>query len=428
MAIKELQVRSAAPREKPYKLADGEGLFLLVKPNGAKLWRMKYRFASKEKLLSFGAYPEVGLSAARELRLKAKHAIAMGEDPMGEMARPTAKEGKTFERIAKLWHENRMASLNPAHATRVWSRLERDVLPFLGEMHIEEITAPDVLAMIRQIEARGALDISRRAKQCVGQVFQFAIASGWAKADPTTHLRGALKPKPRVQHMTRLPVADLPHFLAKLDRYTEENPRRSVITRNALHFALLTWVRTKELRFAVRSEFEGLGSPNAIWRIPAERMKMKREHIVPLSRQAEVIIAEMLAAMNEPYVFPGNKPESPLSENTMIYAIYRMGYISRQTVHGFRSIASTWANEQLVEYGDPPIWMRRYHADWVEMQLAHSEENEVRGAYNAAEYLTPRRRMLQDWADYLDAQTAAGVATLKQHEVPDTRPQLYLVR
>jgi integrase len=428
MAIKELQVRSAAPREKPYKLADGEGLFLLVKPNGAKLWRMKYRFAGKEKLLSFGAYPEIGLSAARELRLKAKHAIATGEDPMGEMARPTVKEGKSFERIAKLWHENRVASLNPAHAARVWSRLERDVLPFLGELHIEEITAPKVLAMIRQIEARGALDISRRAKQCVGQVFQFAIASGWAKSDPTTHLCGALKPKPRVQHMTRLPAADLPHFLAKLHRYIEENPRRSVITRNALHFALLTWVRTKELRFAARSEFEGLGTPNAIWRIPAERTKMKREHIVPLSSQAEAIVAEMLAAANEHYVFPGNKPKSPLSENTMIYAIYRLGYISRQTVHGFRSIASTWANEQLVEYGDPPIWMRRYHADWVEMQLAHSEDNEVRGAYNAAEYLTPRRRMLQDWADYIEAQTAAGIATLKQHEVPDARPHLYLVR
>jgi hypothetical protein len=171
MAIKELQVRSATPREKPYKLADGEGLFLLVKPNGAKLWRMKYRFAGKEKLLSFGAYPEIGLTAARELRLKAKHAIAMGEDPMADMARPTAKDSKTFERIAKLWHENRVASLNSAHAARVWSRLERDVLPFLGEMHVEEITAPDVLAMIRKIEARGALDISRRAKQCVGQVF-----------------------------------------------------------------------------------------------------------------------------------------------------------------------------------------------------------------------------------------------------------------
>jgi integrase len=428
MAIKELQVRSATPREKPYKLADGEGLFLLVKPNGAKLWRMKYRFAGKEKLLSFGAYPEIGLTAARELRLKAKHAIAMGEDPMGEMARPTAKDSKSFERIAKLWHENRVASLNPAHAARVWSRLERDVLPFLGEMHIEEITAPDVLAMIRQIEARGALDISRRAKQCVGQVFQFAIASGWAKADPTTHLRGALKPKPRVQHMSRLPTADLPHFLAKLHNYTEENPRRSEITRSALQFALLTWVRTKELRFAARSEFEGLGTPNAIWRIPAERMKMKREHVVPLSRQAETIVAAILTSSNEPFVFPGLKPSSPLSENTMIYAVYRMGYISRQTVHGFRSLASTWANEQLVEYGDPPIWMRRYHEDWVELQLAHSEDNEVRGAYNAAEYHAPRRRMLQDWADYLDAQTTAGLATLSQHDVPSPRPHLYVVR
>jgi len=428
MAIKELQARSATPRDKPYKLADGEGLFLFIKPNGAKLWRMKYRFEGKEKLLSFGAYPEIGLTAARELRLKARHALAIGEDPIGAVARPTAKESKTFEKIATLWHDNRVASLNSAHATRVWSRLERDVIPLLGEIHIEEITAPDVLAMIRQIEARGALDISRRAKQCVGQVFQFAIASGWAKSDPTTHLRGALKPKPRVQHMSRLPMADLPHFLAKLNRYTEENPRRSAITRNAVHFALFTWVRTKELRFAVRSEFEGLGTPNAIWRIPAERMKMKREHVVPLSCQAETIVAEMLAASKELYVFPGLKPSSPLSENTMIYALYRMGYISRQTVHGFRSIASTWANEQLVEYGDPPIWMRRYHADWVEMQLAHSEDNEVRGAYNAAEYLAPRRRMLQDWADYIDAQTTAGFATLRQHDVPAARPYLSVVR
>jgi integrase len=177
-----------------------------------------------------------------------------------------------------------------------------------------------------------------------------------------------------------------------------------------------------------RSEFEGLGTQNPIWRITDERMKMKREHIVPLSHQAEAIITEMLNASNESYVFPGVKPLKPLSENTMIYALYRMGYISRQTVHGFRSIASTWANEQLVEYGDPPIWMRRYHEDWVEMQLAHSEENESRGAYNAAEYLAPRRKMLQDWADYLDAQTSAGIATLRQHDVPNARPNLYVVK
>lgn len=428
MPIKEAQARNASPKAKAFKLADGEGLFLLVKPNGSKLWQMKYRFNGKEKLLSFGAYPETSLAAAREQRLNAKHTLAQGQDPMAGVVRTSAKDAKSFERIATLWHENRVESLDPAHAARVWSRLERDVLPVLGAMHIEKITPPDVLAMIRKIETRGALDISRRAKQCVGQVFQFAIASGWAKADPTTHLRGALKPKPRVQHMGRIPVADLPHFLAKLDRYKEENPRRQAITRSAVRFALLTWVRTKELRFAARSEFEGLGTQNPIWRITDERMKMKREHIVPLSHQAEAIITEMLNASNESYVFPGVKPLKPLSENTMIYALYRMGYISRQTVHGFRSIASTWANEQLVEYGDPPIWMRRYHEDWVEMQLAHSEENESRGAYNAAEYLAPRRKMLQDWADYLDAQTSAGIATLRQHDVPNARPNLFVVK
>jgi integrase len=428
MPIKEIQARNAVSADKPYKLADGGGLFLLVQPNGSKLWRMKYRFSGKERLLSFGVYPAITLSAAREKRLHAKHTLSLGKDPMGGIVQSSVPHDKSFEVIAKRWHKNRASSLDPAHAARVWSRIERDVIPAIGHMHIEEIAAPDVLAMIRKIEARGALDISRRAKQCVGQVFQFAIASGWAKADPTTHLRGALKPKPRVQHMSRLPTADLPHFLAKLHNYTEENPRRSEITRSALQFALLTWVRTKELRFAARAEFEGLGTPNAIWRIPAERMKMKREHVVPLSRQTETIVAAMLTSSNEPFVFPGLKPSSPLSENTMIYAVYRMGYISRQTVHGFRSLASTWANEQLVEYGDPPIWMRRYHEDWVELQLAHSEENEVRGAYNAAEYLAPRRRMLQDWADYLDAQTTAGLATLSQHDVPAPRPHLYVVR
>mgnify|MGYP002780848799 FL=1 len=244
MPMKELQARNARPREKPYKLADGGGLFLLVQPNGTKLWRMKYRFGTKEKLLSFGPYPEIGLVAARELRMNAKHALSLGEDPMGDLARPAAKEGRTFARIAALWHENRASSLDPAHASRVWSRLERDVFPFLGGMFIDDINPPDVLAVIRQIEKRGALDVSRRAKQCVGQIFQFAIASGWTKSDPTAHLRGALKPKPRVEHMSRLPTADLPHFLAKLSRYTEENSRRSQVTRNALRFALLAWVRT----------------------------------------------------------------------------------------------------------------------------------------------------------------------------------------
>lgn len=279
---------------------------------------------------------------------------------------------------------------------------------------MHEITPPDVLEMIRKIEARGALDISRRAKQGVGQIFQFAIACGLVSSDPTTHLRGALKPRPRVKHMSRLPLTELPQFLLKLKKYEEEGDRRSAITRDAVTFALLTWVRTKELRFAVRSEFEDLDGKAPLWRIPAERMKMGREHFVPLSKQAATIARRMIIASTGEFLFPGVAPKKPLSENTMIYALYRLGYHSRQTVHGFRGLASTWANEQLVEFGKPAMWIRRYHEDWVEMQLAHSEDNEVRGAYNAAEYMVPRRRMMQDWADFLADQEKIGLSQTRK--------------
>jgi len=409
MPLTETQAKNAKPRERAYKLSDSEGLFLLVQPNGTKLWRMKYRHSSKEKLLSFGAYPAVGISAAREKRAEAKALLIQGQDPMQSKGQSQREELETFEAVAKRWHDNRKSALNPAHAERVWSRLERDVFPALGHKPISDITAPDVLAMIREIEKRGALDISRRAKQGVGQVFQFAIACGLAANDPTTHLRGALKPRPRVQHMSRLPLSELPAFLEKLRGYQEEGERRSAITRDAVMFALLTWVRTKELRFAVKSEFEGLTGSEPIWRIPANRMKMGREHLVPLSAQATAIAKRMIASSAGDYLFPGTHPDKPLSENTMIYALYRLGYHSRQTVHGFRGLASTWANEQLVEFGKPAIWIRRYHEDWVEMQLAHSDKDEVRRAYNAAEYLTPRRRMMQDWADFLIGGTVVDI-------------------
>lgn len=401
MPLTEIQAKASKPRDRAYKLSDSEGLFLLIQPNGSKLWRMKYRYGGKEKLLSFGSYPRVGIAAAREKRAAAKAILSSGKDPAKNQPETEADEGRTFRAVATLWHDNRKSSLDPAHAQRVWSRLERDVFPEIGQKPIDEITPPIVLEMIRKIEERGALDISRRAKQGVGQVFQFAIACGLATSDPTAHLRGALKPRPRVKHMSRLPLAELHGFLEKLRAYQEEGDRRSAVTRDAVHFALLTWVRTKELRLAVKSEFEGLDGRCPLWRIPAERMKMGREHIVPLSRQAADIAKSMIKAAPGDYVFPGKDPKDPLSENTMIYALYRLGYHSRQTVHGFRGLASTWANEQLVEYGKPPIWIRRYHEDWVELQLAHSEKNEVRGAYNAAEYLEPRRRMMQDWADFL---------------------------
>ena len=216
MPLTETRAKNAKPRERAYKLADSEGLFLLVQPNGTKLWRMKYRFAGKEKLLSFGAYPAVGIAAARDKRKAAKALLAEGKEPMKAKGEVTSESGETFYMVAKRWHENRQSALNPAHAERVWSRMERDVFPCIGQRPIDEITAPEVLEMIRSIETRGALDISRRAKQGVGQVFQFAIACGLASSDPTAHLRGALKPRPRVKHMSRLPLVELPAFLEKL--------------------------------------------------------------------------------------------------------------------------------------------------------------------------------------------------------------------
>jgi integrase len=402
MPLKDLEVKNAKPAERPYKLYDGGGLSLVVQPGGSKLWRMKYHLQGKERVLSFGSYPTVGIAAARELRARAKQALAEGLDPMA--AKSVAKHAPetTFRVIAKLWHDNRKDSLCTAHAERVWSRIEHDVLPELGNLDIQAIEPPHVLAMIRKIEERGALDISRRAKQSVGQIFQFAIASGLAKTDPTAHLSKALKPRPRVKHMGRVRLAELPELLTRIDGYQEEGARRASATRDGLLFTLLTWVRTSELRFATRDEFEDLHGSNPIWRISAERMKMDREHIVPLSRQAVTLVQRRLRETNGDFLFGGAKPNLPMSENTMIYALYRLGYLRRQTVHGFRSIASTWANEQLIELDQPSLWVRRYHEDWVELQLAHSEEDEVRSAYNAAEYLMPRRRMLQDWADYLD--------------------------
>jgi integrase len=403
MPLKELEVRFVKSRKRPFKLSDGGGLHLLVQPNGSKLWRLKYRFDGRERLLSFGKYPVTSLAIARAKRDEAKALLAGGVDP-GAVRHEKAgdQRAQNFEAIARAWHANREAGLNVAHAKRVMSRMERDVFPIIGNRPIVEIKAPDVLALIRRVEARGALDISRRLKQGIGQVFRFAVASGWADSDPTVHLFGALKPKPRVQHMARVPLQELPALVGAIGDYDgEATPRRREITRAALMFTLLTWARTSETRFATWAEFEGLDGPNPLWRIPRERMKTHREHLVPLSHQVVAILRARRAAANSDHVFPGTKLGQPISENTMIYACYRMGYLRRQTVHGFRGLSSTWANEA-----------QTYKSDWIEMALAHTDDDEVRGAYNSALYLLPRRRMLQDWADLIDRASFLGDATV----------------
>jgi len=389
MPLTELEVKYAARRGKPYKLADGGGLHVLVQPSGSKLWRMKYRFAGKEKLLSFGKYPDVSLVAARARRNEARELLAQGHDP-GVQHAAERQHSVTFEMMAREWHSRREESLDPAHARRLLSRLERDAFPALGATPIRELTAPVILQAIRTVEARGALDVSRRVLQSIGQVFRYAIAEGAAEHDPSAHLTGALKPRPKVRHMARLPLQRLPEFVQAIHAYDgEEDPRRREITREALLFTLLTWGRTRETRFAAWHEFEDLDGKNPLWRIPGERMKKKREHLVPLSQQVVELLRRCLRSTNgEGLVFPGTKIGKPISQNTMIYACYRMGYRGRQTVHGFRDMASTWENEQEV-----------YNSDWIEMALAHADDNDIRGAYNSALYLTPRRRMLQDWAD-----------------------------
>lgn len=382
MPLSEAVIRQAEPRPKPYKISDGGGLYVSVQPGGSKLWRFKYRHEGNENTLSFGAHPGVSLADARRKKRRARHLLSVDKDPRVELSHQAVRQ--TFEAVMLLWHDNRKHTLDPAHAARLMARLRRDVLPLLGDRPIRSITPPDVLAALRMIETRGALEICRRAKQSISQIFRFAVANGWAESDPTACLDDALKPRLRPEHMHRIGFGGMPRLLAKIAAYDDGCPERQAVTRRALLFTLLTWARTKEIRFATADEFEGLNGS------------------APLSQQAAVIVRSILAARDDGFIF-SDDGKHPISPNRMIGALYRLGYRGRQTVHGFRGLASTWANEALTETADPRNPLRRYHCDWIEMQLAHVEGNGVRRAYNAALYLVPRRYMLQDWADQIDA-------------------------
>jgi integrase len=387
MSLSDAKARNAKPRTRPYKIADGDGLFLLVMPSGSKYWRLKYFLAGKEKLLALGVYPEINLADARDRRGQARKVLAAGNDP-GQAKKAakrlaTLKNANAFETVAREWVERRKHEWAPSHARRQRAQIERHILPKLGTRPVADITAPEVLAMLRVIEERGVLETAQRMMQVTGQIFMYAIATGRAERNPVPDLRGALK-TPRVKHHPFLAASDLPEYLRKLEAYDG-----SLQTKLALRLLLLTFVRTRELRGAHWTEIDW---DNAEWRIPADRMKMKELHIVPLSRQAVGALRELeKLSGNRQHVFPNqHNPSAFMSENTMLYALYRMGYHSRTTGHGFRSTASTILNEH------------EFRADVIERQLAHSERNVVRAAYNHAQYLPERRKMMQWWADYLD--------------------------
>lgn len=395
-SLTDTKVRNAKPKSKQYKIADGDGLFLLVMPSGAKYWRLRYFIAGKEKLLALGVYPEVTLLDARERCFQARRLIAHGIDPCEAkkkaVTQAEVKASNSFETIAREWLEKRNHHLALGTREVKLRRLEAYVLPSLGKRPIADITAVDVLAMVRVLEGRGKLESARRVMQITGQVFMYAIATGRAERNPVPDLRGAIQ-TPVVGHHAYLKEAELPEFLKKLELYDGH-----VQTILALRLLLLPFVRTTELR---ASKWVEINWNKAEWRIPAERMKLKQEHIVPLSSQALATLRALQALSgNREYIFPnGHNPDTFMSENTMLYALYRMGYHSRTTGHGFRSTASTILNEN------------GFMPDVIERQLAHSERNSVRAAYNHAQYLPERRKMMQWWADFVDEMANKAKAT-----------------
>lgn len=395
MALKEITVRNAKPREKAYKLADEKGLYLFIKPNGSKAWRLKYRFLGKEKTLSIGLYPDVSLSDARNARDNARKQLADKIDPgvAKQVSKRSAKEAaeNSFEMIAREWHTKFSTKWSPSHGERILRRLEKDIFPWLGKRPIAEITAPELLSVLRRMESRGAIETAHRASQNCGQVFRYAIATGRAERDPSHDLKGAIPPAKKKHHASIIKPTAIGELLRAIDGY-----QGHFVTKCALRLAPLVFVRPGELRHAEWNEFNlAIGE----WRIPAEKMKMRVTHIVPLSTQAIAIIRELRALTGDgKYLFPSvRSSKRAMSENTVLAALRRLGYASDEmTGHGFRSMASTLLNEQ------------GWNPDAIERQLAHGERNTVRAAYNYAEYLPERKKMMQQWADYLDGLKAGG--------------------
>lgn len=388
MALTHVAIKNAKPKEKAYKLSDEKGLFLLITPSGGKYWRVKYRFGGKEKQLALGVSPEVSLAEAREKRDKARKMIADNVDPgvvkqASKRASILASEN-SFQAVALEWYGKFSAKWVESHGDRTLRRLEKDVFPWMGKRPIAEIKAPELLMVLRRIENRGAIETAHRINQICGQVFRYAIATGRAERDISSDLRGAIPPTRKRHHATIVDPKKISALLKAIQTY-----EGNFITKCALQLAPLFFVRPGELR---KAEWEEFNFETAEWRIPAEKMKMRTTHIVPLSTQAIVILKELHEATGHAqYVFPSIRTlRRPMSDNTVLGALRRLGYSKDEmTGHGFRSMASTLLNEQ--------GWNR----DAIERQLAHAERNNIRAAYNYAEYLPERRKMMQSWADYL---------------------------
>ncbi len=370
------------------KLADDKGLQLWIYADGRKYWRLRYWVAGKEKSLSLGVYPEVSLKQARNRRDAERQRLAAGLDPSAERRADKLKAKlaaeNSFEAVAREWFGKQVHTWVAHHAADVLRRLEHNIFPAIGARPIAQIEAPELLAAVRKIEERGAYDLAHRVLQVCGQVFRYGIATGRCTRDLAADLRGALTPHVKKNQAAVRPE-ELPELLRAIATYDKLGDRQTLL---ALQLMVLTFVRTGELIGALWSEID---LEAGLWIIPGERMKARTEHVVPLSRQAVAILEELKAlGGGSRFVFPGRNRDKPISNNTMLFALYRLGYKGKMTGQGFRAVASTLLNEQ------------GWRSDVIERQLAHCERNEVRGAYNRAEYLRERARMMQAWADHVD--------------------------
>lgn len=390
MPLTDTQIRREKPTDKPRKLSDGGGLYLLVNQTG-KYWRWKYRFEGKEKVMALGVYPEVTLAEARQAHQAGRKLLATGVDPVVDRRQQATQTKTTFQQIAQEWWEHWSPSRSERHAEYVKRRLEADVFPAIGKRPIDEVQAPELVQMVKAIESRGALDIAKRSLQTCGQVFRYAIAHGHATRNPATEIKpNDVLTSRKKENYARLDAKELPELLLDIEAY-----QGSSVTRLAMKLMAMTFVRTKELIGAKWKEFD---LDNARWDIPAERMKMKTPHIVALSKQAVQLLRTLHTLTgHRALLFPGDRNhEKPMSNNTILKALERMGYKGRMTGHGFRGVASTVLHEQ----GWPH--------DHIELQLAHQERNDTSAAYNHALYLAPRAQMMQAWSDYLDRCAAGG--------------------
>ena len=399
MSLTKTSINKITPSDKctpsrPDKHSDGEGLQLWVRHTGNKVWISAYRWQGKQQTLTIGKYPAMSINDARQRNIQIKQLIADGINPKLDKKRQQAEidGAKTFDTIAQRWHDDRKAHIAPTTYSRDYSQYQRDIKPFIGRLNIDDITAPDILAIGKTIEARGATDMARRAMRQTGQVFKQAIREGLITHNPANDLTEALQPH-KVKHHSRITSQQLPKLLQDINAYDGD-----VLIKLGLWFMCYTFVRTQELRFMEWSEIDYKAK---IWRIPADKMKMDRPHLVPLAPQTMAILEQIKAlGFSDQYVFFNPSTRKPYSMNGFITALWRMGYKGRMTGHGFRGLASTTLHEQ------------EYMHEAIELQLAHEKENKISKAYNGAQHLPYRINMMNDWANFIDDAYAGKIDNL----------------